>query len=358
MINKRLFGYTANREAVYAYTVANTQGISFTLLNYGLIIQELLIPDLHGVSEDVVLGFDSVASYENDCSYIGCIVGRYANRIANGSFTLEGVPVQLSQNEGANQLHGGAQGFHKRLWTIEVIQTEEAPPFLRCSYLSQDGEEGYPGNLQLCVTFRLTDQQTLEIEYKATTDQTTVVNLARHDYFNLKDGGATMIWDHELQIRGRQVTTTNAAGIPDGNLQEVAGTSFDFEIYRPLGQNRQKGIPVLLKGYDSNYVLEPNPELTPNSSSGLRYIAGLFDSDTQRSLRVYSTQPGLQLYTAGNLTDVQGKNAQTYKQYHGVCLEAQHYPDAPNHPHFESTLLTPEATYHQHLQYHFGLGKG
>jgi len=346
-IEKKSFGTLSDGEEVQCYTFKNSLGTVINLLDFGLTIQKLLLSDKKGVKRDVVLGFDTISGYESNHPFFGCLVGPSANRIKNGRVVIDGKEVQLVQNEGENQLHSG-KGFQQRVWECSLKEDRKGVPLLECVYVKKAGEEGFPGNLKTKVTFQLTDDNILDMHYKATTDAATVVNLTRHDYFNLKDGGVSGVFDHKLQLNARQITEKDVEGIPTGILKDIKGTSYDFSSLSKIKANLDKKSPDLMPiAFDDNYVLDQNEEQ-------LVLAARLVSPDNERTITFFTTQPGLQFYTGVHTKEQYGKNGIVYQPYSGLCLEAQHFPDAPNHPNFESTILQPDEVYKQQLQYRFG----
>ena len=322
-ITKTYFATTAGAE-VYLYTLTNELGYEVSIINYGGAITALKIPDREGVFGDIVLGYEKLDDYVRNPRYLGACIGRHANRIAQGRFTLSGVDYQLGKNNGANHLHGGFHGFDKRVWNA----TEDGN-VLRLSYLSKDGEEGYPGNLEAIVDYSLSGNE-LSIDYRASTDRDTIVNLTNHSYFNL--AGAGTILDHELTLHAGSFTPVSSDLIPTGEIKSVTGTSMDFRNGRPIRSEVD---------YDHNFVLN-------NWDGSLRLAARLSESTTGRVLEILTTQPGIQFYN-GNFLDgsLVGKGGVAYAKYAGLCLEPQHFPDAPNHPNFPSTILRPGEEYNQ-----------
>src|SRR3954471_19626463 len=338
-VTRAPFGATKNGQSVEIYTLTNAHGVAMRVITYGGIITSLKVPDRDGHLGDVVLGFDTLDAYVKDSPYFGAIVGRYGNRIAKGRFTLDGKTVTLATNNGPNHLHGGVKGFDKVVWTA-VPGTDANGVSVTLSRTSPDGEEGYPGNLHTTVRYTLTDQNALSIEYRATTDQATPVNLTQHSYFNLSDT-ADDILAHELTIHATRYTPVDATLIPTGELAAVEGTPFDFRKGTAIGA-RIAVHNVQLKnggGYDHNWVLD-------RSGSGLQPAARLLDPKSGRTLEVATTEPGLQFYS-GNFLDgtITGKGGRVYRPRTGLCLETQHFPDSPNHPNFPSTTLSRGQTY-------------
>jgi aldose 1-epimerase len=345
-IEKEFFGATSEGIPVYQYTLINKNGMMAKIITYGAIVRELWVPDSSGTLSDVVLGFDTLQEYEakNSNFFFGAIVGRYANRIAGGRFEIDGVTYQLALNDGdrPNALHGGVKGFYTRVFKAVPIKTPTGPSLV-LKYLSHDGEEGYPGNLDLTVIYTLTNENELKVEYRATTDKPTVVNLTQHSYFNLAGDGS--ILDHELMINADNYTPVDDNLIPTGEIAPVEGTPFDLRSFKVLRDAIEPLKSTTTKGFDINYVL--------NGEDGkLKLAAVLRDKRSRRRMEVYTTEPGLQLYT-GNFLDVKGKCGTYYGPYSGLCLEAQHFPDSPNHANFPSTILRPGEEYRQVTVYRF-----
>jgi aldose 1-epimerase len=325
---------------VQIYTLTNSHGIEARIMTYGAALVSLRTPDSAGRFSSIILGFDTLDPYLAGVPYFGATVGRYANRIANGRFTLDGKSYQLPQNNGPNSLHGGIRGFDKRVWQAEPLETPTGAA-LRLSYLSAAGEEGYPGEVSARVTYRLNNDDSLAIEFEATATAATPVNLANHAYFNLTGDPQRTILDHVLTINADRFTPVNATLIPTGELRAVAETPFDFRSSRVIGDHiSDKDEQLRLGGgYDHNWVLN---KAAPGS---LTLAAVLSDPQSGRSVEVRTTQPGLQFYS-GNFLD--GKPAGTgtnFKYRTGLCLETQHFPDSPNRPDFPSTILRPGKVY-------------
>jgi len=350
-IEKESYGKTPDGQAADIYTLTNANGAKARITNYGAIVVELWVPDRDGKLGDVVLGYDKLADYIKDTPYFGAIVGRYGNRIAHGKFTLEGRPYTLATNWKMHHLHGGKKGFDKVVWQAEPVQTADAVA-LKLTYLSKDGQEGYPGNLNVTVTYRLTNDNALKIEYEATTDKATPVNLTHHGYWNLAGAGTRDILDHALTINADKFTPTNDTLIPTGELPSVAGTPFDFRKSVRIGEHINDDDQQLKYGggYDHNWVL--NRTLTGD----LELAARVCEPTTGRVMEVLTTEPGLQFYS-GNFLDGSnvGKGGKPYQHRYGFCLEAQHYPDSPNQPQFPSTILRPGQVYHQTTVYKFSV---
>jgi len=339
-------------EAVERYTLVNANGMVVTVLTYGGIIQSINVPDRDGTSANVVLGFDNVEDYVALSPYFGAIIGRYGNRIANGQFTLDGETYELPINNEPNSLHGGERGFDKRIWAASNV-TESS---LDLSYTSPDGEEGYPGTLDVTVTYTLTGDNAIRIDYVATTDAPTVVNLTNHSYFNLAGEGSGSVYDHELELNANTFTPVDATLIPTGEIESVTGTPFDFTRAKPIGQDIRDGTSeqiLIGLGYDHNFVLD-RPE---GDDTTLAPAGHVVDPATGRAMDVATTEPGVQFYSGNFLNGAfAGTDGQTYRQSDAFCLETQHFPDSPNHPDFPSTRLDPEDTYSSSTTYTFSTG--
>ncbi len=322
------------------FILSNDKGMSVHITNYGAIIMAIHVLDRNGKTENVVLGFDTIKEYEKDNSfYFGAIVGRFANRIANGKIKIEGKEYQLSQNEKTTHLHGGNVGFDKKTWEVIDFSTTKDACLLTLFYLSKTGEEGFVGNLSTTIIFQLNNKNELSWEYHCTTDQTTIVNLTHHDYFNLKDGGQSTILNHRLRIFADYHTPMNALNLPTGKIESLDNHSADFRTPQKIGRKQEEGnLPF---GFNHNYVLR-------KANGDLKKAAELYEEESGRLMEVWTTQPGLQLYTSGYLDEnTIGYGGKNYGPFHGLCLETQHFPDSPNHPHFPSTLLLAGADYKQ-----------
>ncbi|MFF9404045.1 aldose epimerase family protein [Streptomyces anandii] len=337
---KELFGTLADGTKVHRWSLENG-GTRLKVLSYGGIVQSLELPDRRGRYANVSLGFARLEDYVKSSPYFGATIGRYGNRIAKGRFTLDGKAYQLSVNDGENSLHGGAKGFDKHVWDIEPF-TRGSDVGLRMRYTSVDGEMGYPGTLRSTVTYTLDRHGDWRIDYEATTDKATVVNLTNHTYWNLAGEGSGTVEDHELTIAASRYTPTDAGLIPTGELAKVAGTPFDFRHAKTIGRDLRAGHPqqVTAKGFDHNWVLDKGVTTRPE------HIATLRDPRSGRTLRIATDQPGLQFYS-GNFLDgtLVGTGGRAYRQGDAVALETQHFPDSPNHPKFPSTVLRPGQTY-------------
>lgn len=348
MIEKKLFGVLPSGEEVYMYTLKNKNGMEVKIINYGATIVSLTAPDKNGKYEDVVMGYDKLEDYINGSSYFGCIVGRYGNRINKGKFQLDGKEYQLTINDGENHLHGGTIGFNKVLWTAEPIYSDTLQA-IKLTYLSKDGEQGYPGNLNIEVTYSLTDDNELIIDYSATTDKPTIVNPTHHSYFNLSGSFENTILDHELFIDADYITPVNNQLIPTGELMKVDGTPFDFKTFHKIGEriNEQHEQLIFGKGYDHNWVLN-------NYNGKVRKVAELYEPTSGRLMEVLTDQPGMQFYSGNFLNEtIKGKKGTVYNYRTGLCLETQFYPDSPNHKNFPSAVLKPGEKYTQRTIYHF-----
>ncbi|MGW1522611.1 aldose epimerase family protein [Streptomyces sp. NPDC001588] len=346
---KELFGKLDDGTKVYRWSLQNG-GTRLKVLSYGGIIQSLEIPDRHGRYANVSLGYDNLAAYVAGTTFFGATIGRYGNRIAKGQFTLDGKKYQLNVNDGVNSLHGGAKGFNTKVWDVEGF-TSGSDVGLHLYYTSVDGEMGYPGTLRTKVTFTLNRDGDWRIDYEATTDKPTVVNLTNHTYWNLAGEGSGTIEDHELTIAASRYTPTDTGLIPTGELAKVSGTPFDFRKSKPVGRDIRAGHPqqVQAKGFDHNWVLDKGVTAKPV------HIATLRDPRSGRTLKIATDQPGLQFYS-GNFLDgtLVGTSGRTYRQGDGLCLETQHFPDSPNEPSWPSTVLRPGQTYRTTTIHSFG----
>ncbi len=345
-ISKSVFGRLADGQPVYLYALQNDNGVEVRIINYGAIITGIITPDKNGNPENIVCGFEKLEDYLNEkylsgYPYFGCIIGRVGNRIKNGRFTLNGVEYQLAVNNGPNHLHGGLTGFDRRLWQGEAMVEEEKVGIL-FSYFSPDGEENYPGNLNVSCLYSLNNDNELAIDYFAHTDKTTIINLTNHTYFNLT-GGKRNILDHELTICATQMTESVDL-IPTGKIIPVEGTPYDFTAFKKVSQDLAR----LEEGYDNNYVLD-------NEDDDLVYAACLKENSTGRQVEVFTTQPGIQLYTGYWIPELEIRGKKLFGSYSGLALETQHYPDSINQPSFPSIALEPGEKYMQSTVYRFGL---
>ena len=342
------FGALPDGKKVTLFTLTNASGAEVKLIDFGARVVSLKVPDRQGTSRDVVLGYDDLAGYQSDKSFFGAIVGRYGNRIAAGKFTLDGKTYQLDTNDGANHLHGGAQGFYKKLWQAAPVKSKDGPA-VKLTYVSAAGEGGYPGKVTLAVTYTLTRDNGLRIEYHGTTDKPTILNPTNHAYFNLSGDPAQTILDEELQIDADQTTPVGPGLIPTGALADVAGTPMDFRKPTKIGAriDAKDEQLALGKGYDHNWVLRKHDHKVAQA-------AELFDPRSGIVMQVLTDQPGLQFYS-GNFLDgtVHGKGGVAYQHRTALCLEAQDFPDSPNHPNFPSRILRPGQQYKQTTIYRF-----
>ncbi|MFE9168079.1 aldose epimerase family protein [Streptomyces kebangsaanensis] len=347
---RELFGRLADGTKVHRWSLENG-GTRLKVLSYGGVVQSLEVPDRRGRHANVSLGFGALDDYVASSPYFGALIGRYGNRIGRGRFTLDSRTYQLSVNDGDNSLHGGAKGFDKHVWDVEPF-AEGSDVGLRLYRTSVDGEMGYPGTLRVKVTYTLTRRGEWRVDYEATTDRPTVVNLTSHVYWNLAGEGSGTIEDHELTIAASRYTPTDAGLIPTGELAKVAGTPFDFRRAKAVGRDIRAGHPqqVRAKGYDHNWVLDKGVTARPE------HIATLRDPRSGRILRIATDQPGLQFYS-GNFLDgtLTGTGGRTYRQGDALCLETQHFPDSPNHADFPSTVLRPGRTYRTTTVHSFGV---
>jgi aldose 1-epimerase len=342
------FGKTTDGTEVQLFTLTNAHGLKVSISNYGGTITSLMVPDKDGMLGDVVLGFDNVSGYQSpefvkSGPYFGALIGRYGNRIKGGKFTLEGKQYTLAKNNGENTLHGGKKGFDKVVWQAEPGTSADGQT-LKLTYLSKDGEEGYPGNLNVTVTYTLTNDDALKIDYSATTDKATPVNLTNHAYFNLALSQKPDILGHEVTIAADRYNVVDAGLIPTGELKPVKGTPFDFTTPHTIGER----IAQVPGGYDHNWIL--------NQASGMHTAATVYEPTTGRTMEVRTTEPGLQFYT-GNFLDgtLKGKNGLTYGKHAAFCMETQHFPDSPNQPSFPTTILKPGQTLQSSTIYQFGV---
>jgi aldose 1-epimerase len=341
------FGVTPEGREVRLFSLTNEGELEVKITNYGGIITAINAPDRHGRFDDIALGHDSFDGYLKRSRYFGALIGRYANRIARGQFSLNGDTYRLATNNGENHLHGGLKGFDKVVW-----EAGELPDGLQLSYLSRDGEEGYPGNVHATVTYRLTDANELRIEYQATTDRETIINLTNHSYFNLAGGGT--ILDHVLTINAEAFTPVDKGLIPTGELRAAKGTPMDFTSAKPIGSRINENYEQLrlAGGYDHNFVLR-------ESSAPYRIGARIHEPKSGRVMEVSTTQPGMQFYS-GNFLDgsIVGKGGVAYTRNSGCCFETQHFPDSPNHREFPSTVLRPGEIYHHTTGFRFFVDHG
>jgi aldose 1-epimerase len=338
------FGKTPDGASVEIFTLKNGKGMEARIMTYGATLVSLTAPDKSGKMQDIVLGYDELPGYVAGKSYFGAVVGRYANRIANGTFKLDGKTYHVPVNDGKNSLHGGTRGFDKRVWSVKSADAHS----LTLAYLSKDGEEGYPGNLTATVQYTLTDGNELRLDYTATTDKPTVLNLTNHSYFNLANEGEGDILGHEITLVSNEFTPTDAGLIPTGELRKVEGTPFDFRKPHAIGERIHDNDPQLKMagGYDHNWILS-------RKGNSLSLAARVYEPKSGRVLEVLTTQPGIQFYTGNFLNGGKGKHGVAYNKNAALCLETQHFPDSPNQPSFPSAVLRPGQTYHETTAFRF-----
>jgi aldose 1-epimerase len=343
---------------VRAWTLANGRGVRVRILTYGGILQSVELPDRHGRTANVSLGFDNLADYVAKSPYFGCITGRYANRIARGKFTLDGVTYQLPINDDPNSLHGGTVGFDKHIWAARSFRRDGSVGLV-LRFTSPDGDQGYPGRLAATVTYTLTAHNALRMDYRATTTKATVVNLTNHTYWNLAGEGSGTIDDHHLTLHASRYTPVDKTLIPTGALDSVAGTPMDFRRPRAIGARNRSGFKQLVigRGYDHNWVIDRHgSSQKTGQNAGLTLAAEAVDRKSGRVLGVLTSEPGIQFY-GGNFLDgtLVGTSGRMYRQGDGFALETQHFPDSPNHPNFPSTVLRPGQVYRTTTVYQFGV---
>jgi aldose 1-epimerase len=345
-VQKSAYGTLDDGTAVDLYTLTNSNGLVARVITYGGIVTELHVPDRDGKRGDVVLGCDDLKTYVAGHPFFGAITGRFANRIAGARFTLDGKEYKLFANNNGNSLHGGKKGLDKVVWKAQPVESKDGPA-LRLTYTSPDGDEGYPGNLSLVVTYTLTNRNALRIDYEATTDKATPVNLTNHSYFNLAGHNSGDVLGHELTLFADRYTPSDASLIPTGKIESVKGTPLDFTKPTRIGERIEqlKG-PGKPGGYDHNYVIN-------GGGKELARTAVVFEPKSGRLMEMHTTEPGVQLYTGNFLKDQKGKGGAVYQQHGGFCLEAQHYPDSVHHDNFPSVILRPGQTYRQTTIYSF-----
>jgi aldose 1-epimerase len=351
-IERTPFGRLADGSAVEAFRLANARGFAVRVLTYGATIQAIEAPDRQGKMADVVLGYADFHDYVDKPQNFGVVVGRYGNRIAGGRFTLDGTEYRLAVNNGPNTLHGGIKGFDKQVWAVDEVR-DGAETVLRLSYVSPDGEEGYPGRLETTVSYRVGGENALTIEYQATTDRATVLNLTNHSYFNLAGEGAGDVLGHLAQLDADAFTPVDETLIPTGEIRPVDGTPFDFRAATRIGDRIRDGRDEQIffaRGYDHNFVLrDRRPGVATRAARVVDPVSG-------RTLDVLTDQPGVQFYTANFLMGTRvGKSGRLYRQGDGFCLETQHFPDSPNHPDFPSTVLRPGEVFRSTTIFRFGI---
>jgi aldose 1-epimerase len=333
-------------DSVFEYKLTNTKGMVVKILNYGATVTQMMVPDKRGEMGDVVLGFDSLGGYlQSNNPYFGCVVGRYANRIANAKFTLDGKEYTLAPNNNGNTLHGGLKGFDKVIWILKGKEVNDEHSTLGFQYHSRDGEEGYPGNMEITAAYSLLPTNELKIDYIATTDKPTPVNLTNHCYFNLSAGADSTILEHELMLKADKYTPVNNKLIPTGKIEPVKGTVMDFTAAKKIG----KEIALVDGGYDHNWVLS-------RAGNGPELVGTLYHAPSGRFMEIFTTEPGVQFYSGNFLNGtLSGKSGKKYVKHAGLCLETQHFPDSPNQPGFPNTILKPGDVYHQTTIYKFSV---
>ena len=335
-LQKESFGQTPDGREVTLYTLTNANTLRAKVMEYGAILVSLELPDREGKLADISLGFDDLESYVKRNPLFGAPVGRYTNRIGNASFTLDGVEYKLTANAGKNHIHGGrTKRFDKVMWKGREFRTD-GQVGVRFSYRSSDGDEGFPGNLDCSITYSLTNENELHIVYEATTDKPTIVNVTNHSYFNLAGAGNGDVLGHEMMINADQYTVADRELIPTGEIRSVKGTALDFTESKTIGSRIEQLTET--QGYDHNYVLN-------DSAGALRLAARVYEPKSGRVMEVFTTEPGMQLYTANGMRGVKGKDGKVYNRHYGFCLETQHYPDSPNKPNFPSVVLRPGEKY-------------
>ena len=346
-IKKQKYGVLSDGTNVDIYTLVNDSGMKVSITNYGGIVVSLFTPDRQGEMGDVVLGYDTLEAYEKRNPFFGCIVGRFGNRIADGKFNLDGQTYTLALNNGDNHLHGGLVGFDKKVWQSKAKETDIGPALI-LKYVSPDGEEGYPGTLSVKVTYTLTNDNALKIDYAASTDKKTVINLTNHSYFNLSAGKSDTILDHTMMINADNFTPVDSSVIPTGEIRSVEDTPLDFRSPTLIGARINDSDTQLEfgGGYDHNWIVS-------GEAGELRVAAKVYDKTSGRNMKVLTTEPAIQFYTGNMLPSIPGKYGLTYNNRGGLCLETQHYPDSPNKPDFPSTILEPGEVYQTTTVYKF-----
>lgn len=347
-ITKKFYGKTDSGAEVNIYTLTNSKGMKAEIINYGGIVVSLKVPDRQGQIEDVVLGHDKLEEYFVNKPYFGAIIGRFANRIENGNFEINGIEYKIAKNDGENHLHGGMIGFDKVVWDAEIVE-KEGIPALELVYLSKDGEEGYPGNLRVKVTYSLTEDNALKIDYYGISDKDTVINLTNHSYFNLSGQGSGDILNHQVMINGDSFTVNDQYSIPTGEIRNVKGTPMDLTKLTKVGENIDIDYEQLVygKGYDHNWVLS-------KEGNSCEKAAEVYDSKSGRVMEVYTTKPGIQFYS-GNFIEASevGKGGASYDKRGGLCLETQYFPNSIKHKHFPSPILRAGEEYKHCTIYKF-----
>ena len=339
-VEKGIFGKLSQNRAIESFILKNKIGAKAKLISFGATLVSLKMPDKNNKLADIVTGYDDLDSYVNDACYFGCTVGRFANRIAKAKFKLDGNEYKLIANAGKNHLHGGIKGFNRAPWRGSEFQDSDGCRVV-FKYLSPDGEEGYPGNLDVTVTYTLTDDNELKISYEATTDKKTIVNLTNHSYFNLAGHDKGSILTQRINLNADKITVVDENYIPTGQLKSVKNTVYDLTMLRPIGEN----IGGFELGYDFNYVLNKS------SPQELSFAAKVVEPQSGRVMEIFTTEPAVQFYIGNYLNGVKGKGGAVYKKHDAFCLETQHFPDSPNRPEFPSVVLEPGNVY-RHLTVH------
>lgn len=349
-MKKNILNTTINNKMLRLFTLKNRNGVKVEITNFGGKVVSIQVPDKHGDFDDIVLGYDNVEGYINGNPYFGALVGRCANRISGGKFTLEGIDYQLAQNIGENHLHGGIKGFNDVVWDAKQLEINGGQA-IELTYLSKDGEENYPGNLSVKVTYSLSENNELKIDYLASTDKTTIVNLTHHSFFNLAGEGNGDVLNHEILINADAFTVTDKDSIPTGEIRSVKATPMDFRKAKTIGKDIEADYEQLIwgNGFDHNWVLNKN-------TKELSFAASAYEPNSGRFMEVWTDQPGMQLYTGNYLdgSDI-GKGGKAYHRRTAFCFETQHFPDTPNHPEFPSTILNPGEAYKQTCIYKFSV---
>ncbi|MBV4431244.1 galactose mutarotase [Clostridium tyrobutyricum] len=347
LITKKVYGKTYKGEDVYIFNLSNDNGMTVKILNYGGIINSIKVPDRNGKIEDVVLGYDNLDNYIKDKFHFGAIIGRHANRIENAVFEINGIVYNLTKNDGKNHIHGGLIGFDKVVWESKIIEKNEEQS-LELYYTSVDGEEGYPGNLEVKVTYTLMDNNALKINYHAVSDKDTVVNLTNHSYFNLSGHQSGNILEHQILINADKFTVNDKNSIPTGEMRDVKDTPMDFTQMKTIGAkiySKYKQIEFA-HGYDNNWVLR-------KSDMNLEEAAEVFETKSGRVMEVYTTKPGVQFYTGNYIEKNEGKEHTIYDKYSGLCLETQYFPNSLKHKNFPSPILKAGEVYNHTTVYKF-----
>ncbi|HEX4053720.1 MAG TPA: aldose epimerase family protein [Tepidisphaeraceae bacterium] len=345
-LQRKDFGTTLEGWPVEQYILTNNNGASARIINYGAIVTNLFVPDKNGKMGDVVLGFDNVKQYEEIGPFMGCIAGRYANRIANGTFTIDGINYAVTLNQGTNCLHGGFKGLAKRMWQGDMGITPDGPT-VRLTILDPGGTEGFPGNLKVTVYYTLTNNNWLKVQYYATTDAPTPINLTHHSYFNLSGNASGDVLGYVAKLYATHYLPVDAELIPTGEIASVAGTPFNFTKAKLIGRDI-KSLPPPFTGYDHTMVLD-------NPKANLMKAAEVYDPESGRMVECWTTEPAFQFFTGNNLAGITGKGGVQYQPHMAFCLETQHYPDSPNHPSFPNTILRPGEVYRQVTEFRFSV---